>query len=147
MGKKLPIESIAASSEEAHVRSLLKPHSMIPLLLLNGCASLQATLPAWVPGSDAYRMSQASATEAERYEQSQQAIAAALRSRDITLGMTRDQVREAWGEPRNREYSGESASGNERWSYSLGVSSFWSVQPKRVVYFDRGVVSGWETTH
>lgn len=127
-------------------RLIRKPHliSLFALLLsqlFSGCASL----PAWVPGSDAYNASQASAIQAERFEQSQQAIDDAMRHRDITLGMSRDQVHQAWGEPRNREFAGDSGSGNERWTYSLGVSAFWSVQPQRIVYFERGVVSGWET--
>lgn len=73
------------------------------------------------------------------------AIETAVRGRDVVRGMTREDVRSAWGEPRSREVAGDERSGNERWIYTLGVSSRWSLAPKKYVYFERGQVVGWET--
>lgn len=123
--------------------------AVVMILTLSRCASgslsLPSWMPGWVPGTDEYRATQAAERRAESIEDRQMAIHDAVQHGDITLGMTREQVRQAWGEPRARDYAGDSASGNERWTYTLGVSSYWSIQPKRIVYFDRGLVAGWES--
>lgn len=65
---------------------------------------------------------------------------------DITVGMTKQAVRESWGEPDLVEAAGNPLYGNERWSYSEQTSSTEGYQTqRRIVYFDSGRVAGWET--
>lgn len=65
---------------------------------------------------------------------------------DITVGMTKQAVRESWGEPDLIEAAGNPLYGNERWSYTEQTSSTDGYQTqKRLVYFDSGRVSGWES--
>jgi hypothetical protein len=65
---------------------------------------------------------------------------------DITLGMTRQAVRESWGAPEAVEVAGNPIYGNERWNYSEQVASQDGFRTeKRTVFFDSGRVSGWET--
>lgn len=65
---------------------------------------------------------------------------------DITLGMTKQAVRDAWGEPETVEVAGNPVYGNERWHYSEQVSSTEGYQTeRRLVYFESGRVAGWET--
>lgn len=68
-----------------------------------------------------------------------------INANDICLGMTRQAVQESWGEPDIKEVAGEPMYGNERWKYSTSVSSENGFnQETRYVYFDGGLVSGWE---
>lgn len=65
---------------------------------------------------------------------------------DITLGMTKQAVRDSWGEPELVEVAGNPLYGNERWHYSEQTSSTEGYQSqRRMVYFDAGRVSGWES--
>jgi hypothetical protein len=65
---------------------------------------------------------------------------------DITLGMTKQAVRESWGEPELVEVAGNPMYGNERWHYTEQASSTEGYQTqRRMVYFDAGRVSGWES--
>ena len=63
---------------------------------------------------------------------------------DITLGMTKQAVRDSWGEPELVEVAGNPLYGNERWAYSEQLPSTEGFQTeKRIVYFEGGRVSGW----
>jgi SmpA / OmlA family len=65
---------------------------------------------------------------------------------DITLGMTKQAVRESWGEPELVEVAGSPLYGNERWQYTEQASSTEGYQTqRRMVYFESGRVSGWES--
>ena len=72
-------------------------------------------------------------------------IQALVEINDITVGMTKQAVRESWGEPELVEVAGNPLYGNERWGYSEQLPSSDGFQTeKRVVYFEGGRVSGWE---
>jgi hypothetical protein len=65
---------------------------------------------------------------------------------DIALGMTKQAVRDSWGEPDLVEVAGSPLYGNERWHYSEQTSSAEGYHTEqRVVYFESGKVSGWES--
>ncbi len=65
---------------------------------------------------------------------------------DITLGMTKQAVRDSWGEPELVEVSGNPLYGNERWRYTEQTSSTEGYQTQnRFVYFESGRVAGWES--
>lgn len=63
----------------------------------------------------------------------------AIESRDVVLGMTRQQVMSSWGEPQQREVAGTNSTGHERWTYG----SRYSLNGNRVVIFENGRVAGW----
>jgi outer membrane protein assembly factor BamE (lipoprotein component of BamABCDE complex) len=64
---------------------------------------------------------------------------------DITTGMTKQAVRDSWGEPELVEVAGNPLYGNERWAYSEQLPSSDGFQTeKRIVYFEGGRVTGWE---
>lgn len=68
-----------------------------------------------------------------------------IENNDITLGMTRQAVRDSWGEPELVEVAGNPIYGNERWKYLEEVSSPEGYQTEnRVIYFESGRVVGWE---
>lgn len=70
----------------------------------------------------------------------------AVENQDITMNMTMDLVKKAWGEPNNIEVSGNSIYKNEKWKYIKFVSTSGGYKAeKRIVYFENGRVSGWET--
>jgi hypothetical protein len=65
---------------------------------------------------------------------------------DIAVGMTKQAVRDSWGEPDLVEVSGNPIYGNERWHFSEQSPSTDGYQTKkRVVYFESGRVVGWES--
>ncbi len=64
----------------------------------------------------------------------------AIETRDVVLGMSRNDVMESWGEPSMREVAGSGDRGHERWTYR----SRYSLQRQdRVVIFENGKVAGW----
>lgn len=63
----------------------------------------------------------------------------------LKLGMSMDDVRSLWGEPRAIDTAGARGMGFERWTYFTGLSSRWALSSARVVYFENGHVAGWET--
>lgn len=68
-----------------------------------------------------------------------------INNNDICLGMSRKAVQDSWGEPDTKAVSGKSLYGNERWSYTKtlsGEAGF--TQEVRYVYFEGGLVVGWE---
>ncbi len=81
-------------------------------------------------------------TEVFEYPKAVQDI---INNNDICLGMTRQGVQESWGEPDIKEVAGDPMYGNERWKYTTSVSTENGFnQEVRYVYFDGGLVSGWE---
>jgi len=67
-------------------------------------------------------------------------IRRAIASRDVVLGMSRDEVLRSWGEPWVREIAGNGGLGHERWTYR----SRYSLQrDDRIVIFENGQVAGW----
>ncbi len=77
-------------------------------------------------------------------EQDHLRLSAARSRQDVVTGMSPDEVRALWGEPREIEHAGLPGSGNERWTYFEGLSSRWSLSTARVIYFEGGRVAGWE---
>jgi hypothetical protein len=72
-------------------------------------------------------------------------IQALIDVNDITLGMTKQAVKDSWGEPELVEVAGNPVYGNERWHYSEQISSAEGFQTEhRLVYFESGRVAGWE---
>lgn len=72
-------------------------------------------------------------------------IQALIDTNDIALGMTKQAVRDSWGEPELVEVAGNPLYGNERWQYSEQTSSTEGYRSQdRLVYFEAGRVSGWE---
>lgn len=65
---------------------------------------------------------------------------------DIALGMTKQAVRDSWGEPDLVEVAGNPLYGNERWHYSEQSSSTEGYHSQnRLLYFESGRVVGWES--
>jgi len=61
----------------------------------------------------------------------------------ITRGMTTDDVRALMGKPTDVDYAGAVSSGNQRWTYSNGLSDQWKLRSPRVIYFEADRVVGW----
>ena len=62
----------------------------------------------------------------------------------LVMGMSMDEVLEAWGAPTEVEAAGDTHSGNQRWLYAPGLAhSVSRLQDGRTVYFESGRVSGW----
>ena len=55
----------------------------------------------------------------------------------LYTGMTKEQVITAWGHPGHQDIAGDSKYQNERWTYRDG-------QGLRLIYFEGGVVQGWQ---
>lgn len=65
---------------------------------------------------------------------------------DITVGMTKQAVRDSWGEPELVEVAGNPMYGNERWHFTEQTQSAEGYHSqKRIVYFESGRVIGWES--
>lgn len=72
-------------------------------------------------------------------------IASLIEQNDIALGMAKQAVRESWGDPAVVEYAGRPGAGNERWSYKEYIPTSEGYQEEqRVLYFENGVLVGWE---
>jgi hypothetical protein len=110
------------------------------LLSLNGCALLPLE-----PASDLARdPASDEAAEQARIARAR-AVSFGRQNRDVVLGMDMRDVLGVWGEPTDIERAGLPEHGNERWIYSTGLQSRWSLREARVVYFEAGRVVGWET--
>ena len=73
-------------------------------------------------------------------------IKEALQEGDISMGMAQEFVRKAWGEPQEKQTSGNPLYKNEKWRYTRYVSSSEGYRKEtRHVYFEGGKVVGWET--
>lgn len=65
---------------------------------------------------------------------------------DIALGMPQEFVRKAWGEPQEKQVSGNPIYKNEKWKYTRYIASGDGFKKEvRLVYFEGGKVVGWET--
>jgi hypothetical protein len=64
---------------------------------------------------------------------------------DIAIGMTKQAVRDSWGEPESVDVAGNPLYGNERWLYKEQTTSTDGYRTeKRLVYFEAGRVAGWD---
>ena len=65
---------------------------------------------------------------------------------DLHLGMLKNSVQSFLGRPDQIEVAGNPIYGNERWTYVRSVPTMDGYYTeKRVIYFERGNVVGWET--
>jgi len=124
-----------------------------PLLLfaLFGCALLEYSPDSAFDNSDLHGRQLAGASASPYYgdlEQSEEQklfrerITEAINYQDLILGMNMDEVRAAWGEPREVEMAGDPRQGNHRWLYFNGLS----LLGRKIVYFENGRVAGWDTS-
>jgi hypothetical protein len=91
---------------------------------------------------DRYAMQKGIYFRANRYAP---AVRDAISRSDIILGMGKDAVVEAWGEPATVEVAGVEAYGNERWAYVDYVETPEGYQrQERIVFFEAGKVAGWQ---
>jgi hypothetical protein len=69
-----------------------------------------------------------------------------IKSQDVAVGMTSENLKKSWGEPREIFVSGLPQFGNSRWVYLKQVPTpdGYKTQ-KRIVYFEGGLVAGWDT--
>jgi hypothetical protein len=69
-----------------------------------------------------------------------------IEKNDISKGMSREAVKQSWGEPEFVDVAGNSIYGNERWRYNKLVSTDEGYKSEtRIIYFESGRVTGWET--
>lgn len=69
-----------------------------------------------------------------------------ISTQDIAIGMPHNFVRQSWGPPASVQVSGNPQMKNERWIYTKSISGPDGARfEKRIVYFEGGRVSGWET--
>lgn len=61
----------------------------------------------------------------------------AIKNSDVLLGMSKESVVQAWGQPERIEVAGNPGRGNERWAYFTNGR-------RKFIYFTNGVVEGWE---
>lgn len=81
-----------------------------------------------------------------RVNEKQRQFASLIQQRDIAVGMTSEQVKESWGPPTEISVSGAPQLGNMVWIYRTQMASQHGFQDvKRYVYFEGGVVTGWDT--
>jgi hypothetical protein len=64
---------------------------------------------------------------------------------DVALGMAKGDVRLIWGSPQRIQVAGGPLSENERWFYPSSTGIYGGLDSTRIVYFERGQVTGWET--
>lgn len=64
-------------------------------------------------------------------------IKAAIRGRDLVVGMSKDDVLRSWGRPNRVDVAGDPRYENERWT-------FYQRGQLRQVFFESGLVQGWE---
>ena len=62
----------------------------------------------------------------------------------LKIGMSMRDVKSVWGEPHSQDSECDPLLGNEKWTYSTGISSRYGLGSRRVVYFEKGLVAGWE---
>ena len=68
-----------------------------------------------------------------------------IAEQDVALGMSRQAVKQSWGDPDGVEVAGNPIYGNERWQYPTNSATTEGVNSeKRTIYFESGVVVGWE---
>lgn len=68
-----------------------------------------------------------------------------IAEQDVALGMSRQAVKQSWGDPDGVEVAGNPIYGNERWQYTTNSATTEGFNSeKRTIYFESGVVVGWE---
>lgn len=67
-------------------------------------------------------------------------IQEAINRRDIVYGMSKDAVKNSWGEPSKVDYAGRGD--YERWTYYSNPAM---KTDKKYLYFENGVLTGWES--
>lgn len=72
--------------------------------------------------------------------------ASLIEKNDIAKGMSMTAVTQSWGEPDLREAAGNPIYGHQAWHYRkmVGTGDGYK-EEKRVIYFEAGRVSGWQT--
>lgn len=75
-----------------------------------------------------------------------QAVQKGIFQGELVPGMTSNEVAEAWGKPHEIQTAGDPRIRNEKWIYTDRPTQNGSIHPVKVVYFDEGRVSGWETS-
>lgn len=69
-----------------------------------------------------------------------------IENNDVSKNMSRNAVRQSWGEPDFVDVAGDPIYGNERWRYNKLVSTEEGYKSEsRIIYFEAGRVVGWET--
>lgn len=69
-----------------------------------------------------------------------------IESGDIGKSMSKNAVRQSWGDPDFIDVAGDPMYGNERWRYNKLVSTEDGYKSEtRIIYFESGRVIGWET--
>lgn len=73
-------------------------------------------------------------------------MAQLIESNDIAKGMSMTAVTQSWGEPDLKEAAGNPIYGNQAWHYRkmVGTGDGYK-EEKRVLFFESGRVSGWQT--
>ena len=111
---------------------LILPLITMPLITMQSCALMQGRSSEW-KNED---------SEGRRYRK----ISRAIETRDLVVGMSIEDVKNSWGEPQRVDNSFDRDNDAERWVYVDGLTSqgFNSLAPKRIIYFEKGMVVGWE---
>lgn len=69
-----------------------------------------------------------------------------IENRDIAVGMTKNEIKESWGEPHQVSHAGDPIYENERWSYDRRLKTANGYEDEtRHVIFEAGRVAGWKT--
>ena len=69
-----------------------------------------------------------------------------IENNDIGQGMSKNAVKQSWGEPDYVDVAGNPLYGNERWKFNKLVSTDEGYKSEtRIIYFESGRVVGWET--
>jgi hypothetical protein len=115
-------------------------------LIVSGCSSVTVTgrnLYSSLPGlEDAF--ASRGISSAERDQDSQERVAAAIDRRDLIRGMSMEEVKASWGSPSEIEVAGHASLGNQRWRYLEGLGLDRDTTKSRLIYFESGRVMGWE---
>jgi len=81
----------------------------------------------------------------DRVSEHQKKFDSIIKSQDIALGMTPDLLRQSWGNPVQVFVSGMIEFGNYKWVYQKQQPNHSGYQSQKiVVYFESGVIAGWE---
>ncbi len=74
-------------------------------------------------------------------------IQRAIASNSITLGMNMIEVESILGEPQEIQIAGIPQQKNQKWIYLSHIPSGMGSDDSRAVYFEEGLVAGWENTN
>jgi len=121
--------------------------SLSLLAFASGCALFEKIPTSRASTTDAVQAATPEQLEMdqERRLRREQQLQRALNEANLIRGMSTQEVRAAWGEPREVETAGDPRLCNEKWTYYNGLSSRWSISSTRIVYFEAGRVVGWRS--